>query len=66
MPFINIRIIEGHSQERKDEMARRITDVVTEVTQVPSEYVWVVFNEVSADDWYIASTSVGASRKAGK
>ena len=26
MPFVNVRILEGHSQQRKDEMSRRITD----------------------------------------
>ena len=26
MPFVNIRIVEGHSQERKDEISRRVVD----------------------------------------
>ena len=25
MPFVNIQILKGHPQERKDEMARRVT-----------------------------------------
>ena len=25
MPFVNIRILKGHSQERKDEISRRVT-----------------------------------------
>ena len=35
MPFVNIRILEGHSQERKDEIARRVTDTISEVAKVP-------------------------------
>jgi 4-oxalocrotonate tautomerase len=31
MPFVNIRLDEGHGKERKDEIARRVTDVVSEV-----------------------------------
>ena len=26
MPFVTIRILQGHPQERKDEMSRRVTD----------------------------------------
>ncbi len=54
MPFVNIRIYEGHSRERKDEIARRITDAITDVTKLPREAVWIVFDEVSPPDWYVA------------
>lgn len=54
MPFVNIRIYEGHGKERKDELARRITESITEVCKVPREAVWVVFEEVPPPDWYTA------------
>jgi len=53
MPFVNIQILEGHPQERKDEMARRVTMAVSELVQLPPEAVWVVFDEVAAHDWYV-------------
>jgi 4-oxalocrotonate tautomerase len=53
MPFVNIRIYEGHGQERKDEIARRVTDAISDVARVPREAVWVVFEEVSPPDWYV-------------
>ncbi|HXG16089.1 MAG TPA: 4-oxalocrotonate tautomerase family protein [Calidithermus sp.] len=53
MPFVNIRIYEGHGQERKDEIARRVTDAIADVARVPREAVWVVFEEVSPPDWYV-------------
>ena len=31
MPFVNIQILKGHPQERKDEIARRVTDAISEV-----------------------------------
>ena len=31
MPYVTIRILKGHSQQRKDEIARRVTDAVSEV-----------------------------------
>ncbi|HRD75813.1 MAG TPA: 4-oxalocrotonate tautomerase family protein [Hyphomicrobiaceae bacterium] len=58
MPFVNIRILEGHSQERKDEMARRITETITEVAKLPKEAVWVVFEDVKATDWFVGDRSV--------
>ncbi len=63
MPFVNIRIVEGHSQQRKDEIARRVVDAVSEVAELPREAVWVVFDDVAAADWYVAGTSVAESRR---
>ena len=54
MPFVNISIYEGHGKERKDELARRITDTVSEVCKVPAQAVWVTFSEIPPPDWYVA------------
>jgi 4-oxalocrotonate tautomerase len=56
MPFVSIRLYAGHPRERKDEIARRITDTLAEVCQVKREAVWVVFEEVPPPDWYVAGT----------
>lgn len=58
MPFVNIRILEGHSKERKDEMARRITETIVDVTKLPKEAIWVVFEDVKPTDWYVGDRSV--------
>ena len=58
MPFVNIRIVKGHSKQRKDEISRRVTDAVSEVAQLPREAVWVVFEDVESDDWYVGGDSV--------
>lgn len=63
MPFVNIRILAGHSQARKDEMAKRITDTISEVAQVPKEVVWVVFEDVTTDDWFGGGISVTEHQK---
>ncbi len=62
MPFVNIRIVEGHSPARKDEMARRIADTISEVTEVPKEAIWVVFEDVKAEEWYVGADSVAVLR----
>ncbi len=63
MPFVNIRILKGHSQERKDEISRRVTDAISEVAKLPKEAVWVVFEDVSSDDWYVGARSVTELKK---
>lgn len=63
MPFVNIRILEGHPQARKDEIARRVTEAISEVAQLPKQAVWVVFEDVIAEDWYVGSTSVSELKK---
>ena len=63
MPFVNIRILEGHSKERKDEIARRVTDTISEVAKIPKEAIWVVFEDVTADDWYVGPSRVSNLQK---
>ena len=53
MPFVNIRIYEGWGKERLNEIAKRVTAAITDVTQLPKEAVWVVFEEVDPPDWYV-------------
>ena len=56
MPFVTIRLYEGHSKERRDEIARRVTDTICDVTRLPRQAVWVVIEEVDPPDWYVAGT----------
>ena len=63
MPFVNIRILEGHPKERKDEISRRVTDAISELAKVPKQAIWVVFEDVKADDWYVGATRVSQMKK---
>ncbi|CAM5777002.1 4-oxalocrotonate tautomerase [Labrys miyagiensis] len=58
MPFVNIQILKGHPQKRKDDIARRVTDAISEETGLPREAIWVVFEDVAAPDWYVAGKTV--------
>lgn len=59
MPFVNIRILEGHSQQRKDEISRRVTETISEVAKLPKEAIWVVFEDVRPSDWFVGGSAVG-------
>ncbi|MEO8523143.1 MAG: 4-oxalocrotonate tautomerase family protein [Caldimonas sp.] len=58
MPFVNIQILEGHSQQRKDEIARRVTETISEITELPKAAIWVVFEDVAPSHWYVAGAPV--------
>ena len=49
---MSIKILAGHPQQRKDEISR-----------LPKEAVWVVFEDVAAEDWYVGSRSVAEIKK---
>lgn len=53
MPFVNIRIYEGWGKDNLNEIAKRVTAAITDVTKLPKEAVWVVFEEVDPPDWYV-------------
>jgi 4-oxalocrotonate tautomerase len=57
MPFVNIRMLKGRSTDQKDEIARRVTDAISEVGRASKEAVWVVFEDVEAEDWYSGGKS---------
>jgi 4-oxalocrotonate tautomerase len=63
MPFVNIQILKGHPQKRKDEISRRVTDAISELAMLPKEAIWVVFDEVKAEDWYVGATRVSILKK---
>jgi len=63
MPFVNIRMIEGRTQARKDEIARRVTAAVAELGEAAPQDVWVVFEDVTADEWFVGAERVSALRK---
>src|SRR5258708_3066452 len=63
MPFVNIRLIEGRSQQQKDELSRRVTDAISEVLQLPRDDTWVVFEDIPAEGWYVGGTTVAERPK---
>ena len=63
MPFVNIQILKGHPQERKDEIASRVVSAISEIAELPPEAIWVVFEDVTGDDWFVGATRVSELKK---
>ncbi len=51
MPFIEVKLYEGRSQEQKQELVNRITEAFVEIAGTPKEHVWIVFRDVPKDQW---------------
>ncbi|RJX36542.1 MAG: 4-oxalocrotonate tautomerase [Desulfarculus sp.] len=54
MPFVTINWIEGRSLEQKREIAKRVTEVISEVGKVDPDAVRIFFAEHSKDQYAIA------------
>lgn len=63
MPFVNIRILKGQSQKSKDKISRQISEAIHEHAKLlPGAQVWVVWEEVADEDWFVDDTSVKVLR----
>jgi 4-oxalocrotonate tautomerase len=65
MPFVSIRMIEGRSQQQKDEISRRVNEALADVLQLPNDDIWIVFEDAAAKDWYVGGTTVSDLRDKG-
>ena len=66
MPFVSIRMIEGRSQQQKDEISKRVNAALSEVLELPKDDIWIVFEDITAKDWYVGGSTVAEVRKAGR
>ena len=48
LPFVEIHYLEGKTQEQKE---KAITEAVTAIFDVPSDVVWIQFDEMSKTDF---------------
>ncbi|MCX7571688.1 2-hydroxymuconate tautomerase family protein [Tumebacillus sp. DT12] len=51
MPFVHIEWLEGRTLEQKRELAKRITDAVSEVAGSPQQNVHVFFTDMKREDY---------------
>lgn len=64
MPYIHIDWV-TQSAEKRDEVSRRVSKAVNEVTGIALNDIWVVFKDIEAEAWYVGDRSV-AKIRAGK
>lgn len=51
MPFIDVTMIEGRSDEMKEDLIAKLTDAAVQATGAPVETIRVVLREVPGHHW---------------
>ncbi len=66
MPFVNIRLVNeliaDAPEQKKAAIGKRIAEAISEVTGLPPQEVWIVFEEVEAKNWYLGTNDVETLR----
>lgn len=63
MPLVQITIMEGRSDEKKERMIKEVSEAVSNSLDAPMENIRVLINEIPASHWGIAGQSVAKGRK---
>ena len=66
MPIINVTITEedgGATREQKEELARRLTDVFSDIFKRPKSNAVVTINEINTDNYAIGGKTITNIRK---
>ena len=57
MPFAQIYLIEGRTEEQKRALIEKVTAAIVEAVNAPKENVRVWLHDVSKENWGIAGVS---------
>lgn len=51
MPFITIKVLEGKTKDQKRDIAKKMTDVMSESWDMPKERIYVFIEEMDKDNY---------------
>jgi len=51
MPYINLKLVGKLSKEQKEKIAKEFSDTLLRVANKPKEYMYLVIDEVSGENW---------------
>jgi 4-oxalocrotonate tautomerase len=63
MPFIQINLTKGRSEEQLERLIQEVTKTVSEAAEAPLNSIQVVINEVDIQHWGLAGESVKKRRE---
>jgi Uncharacterized protein, 4-oxalocrotonate tautomerase homolog len=63
MPYIRIELLQGRTQEQKAAIARAVTDALVEHGQASPQSVFVVFEDVAAENWATGGVLISQREK---
>ena len=62
MPAVRVSMLPGKTAEQKAKLVSAIVDAFDEMG-VPAAAVTTIFEDVNAEDWYVANESIADKRK---
>ena len=62
MPFINIALFEGRSDEEKQALAEHIASGMESIMGVKQEYIWIRYDDTALTDWFTGGKSAAQIR----
>lgn len=65
MPFVQVRITEGASQQQKEELIEGITDLLSRVLDKNPASTHVMIEEVPSESWGVRGKTVAELRASG-
>ncbi|MBV2180641.1 MAG: 4-oxalocrotonate tautomerase family protein [Castellaniella sp.] len=57
MPFVQVYMLEGRTEEQKKVMFQKMTDVLVETLGVPQQSVRIWVHDMPKENWCIAGTT---------
>lgn len=63
MPFIQINLTKGRSEEKIETLIHEVTKTISEFAEAPQSSIHVVINEIEPKHWGIAGESVKKRRE---
>jgi len=54
MPYIQVSLYPGRSEEQKQEFAKAVTKSAVEILKTKKEHVIIVFDENPKENWFLA------------
>lgn len=61
MPFVQVHLVEGRTEEQREKIAKAFTDALVEILGVPRDAVWIEF--VDMPKTHFATGGVLRSKK---
>lgn len=63
MPFIQINLTKGRSDEKLETLIHEVTKTVSEFAEAPTSAIQVVINEIEPKHWGVSGESVKKRRE---
>ena len=51
MPYVNLKLVGKLTRDQKEKIAKGFSDTLLKVANKPKEYMYLVIDEVSGENW---------------